>query len=167
MSGINFFHGLLESLFSKKIVKPNFSFLFDKRKESSLEDLIKNVSEAKGEVSALNYAEDLLDFLDTNNEKILIKFFLIMLNNFDLDINSLNDAIKNYNSINKNEAYFKITKFSEPKKLLSHLYLDQEKQCLLEYLDFQTQNSKSSSFLLYKFSFLVTSNEPSSRFSFR
>ena len=62
MSGINFFHGLLESLFSKKIVKPNFSFLFDKRKESSLEDLIKNVSEAKGEVSALNYAEDLLNF---------------------------------------------------------------------------------------------------------
>ena len=117
MSRINFFHGLLESLFSKKIVKPNFSFLFDKRKESSLEDLIKNVSEAKGEVSALNYAEDLLDFLDRSNEKILIKFFLIMLNNFDLDINSLNDAIKNYNTINKNEVYLKITKFSEPKRL--------------------------------------------------
>ena len=117
MSGINFFHGLLESLFSKKIVKPNFSFLFDKRKESSLEDLIKNVSEAKGEVSALNYAEDLLNFLDRSNEKILTKFFLIMLNNFDLDINSLNDAIKNYNSINKNEFYLKITKFSEPKRL--------------------------------------------------
>ena len=117
MSRINFFHGLLESLISKKIVKPSFNFLFEKKKESSLEDLIENIANAKGEVSALNYAEDLLNFLDRNNKKILIKFFFIMLNNFDLDINNLNDAIKNYNTINKNEVYLKITKFSEPKRL--------------------------------------------------
>ena len=117
MSKINFLHGLLESLFSKKITKSNFSFLFEKKNKPSLEELIKNVADAKGEVSAINHSEDLLDFLEKNSEKTLTKFFLIMLENYDLDIERLNNAVKNYNKKSKNDFYLKITKFSEPKRL--------------------------------------------------
>ena len=117
MPKMNFFQGLLESLFSKKITKSNFNFIFDKKKITSLENLIKNVADAKGEVSAINHSEELLEFLDRNDDKTLKKFFFILLENHDLDKDLLNDAVKNYDSKNRTDFYFKITKFSEPKRL--------------------------------------------------
>ena len=117
MPKMNFFQGLLESLFSKKITKSNFNFIFDKKKITSLENLIKNVADAKGEVSAINHSEELLEFIDRNDDKTLKKFFFILLENYDLDKDLLNDAVKNYDSKNRTDFYFKITKFSEPKRL--------------------------------------------------
>ena len=117
MPKMNFFQGLLESLFSKKITKSNFNFIFDKKKITSLENLIKNVADAKGEVSAINHSEELLEFIDRNDDKTLKNFFFILLENYDLDKDLLNDAVKNYDSKNRTDFYFKITKFSEPKRL--------------------------------------------------
>ncbi len=117
MPKMNFFQGLLESLFSKNITKSNFNFIFDKKKITSLENLIKNVADAKGEVSAINHSEELLEFIDRNDDKTLKKFFFILLENYDLDKDLLNDAVKNYDSKNRTDFYFKITKFSEPKRL--------------------------------------------------
>ena len=66
---MSFFNDLLHSLFTKKIAKSNFNFLFEKKNILNLEELINKVAVAKGEVSALNYSEKLLDFLEETDEK--------------------------------------------------------------------------------------------------
>ena len=51
---MDFFNNLINSLFDKKNRMKNLGFLFDKKPQKSLEELIQNVYRAKGEISALN-----------------------------------------------------------------------------------------------------------------
>ena len=74
MSKLNFFSDLINSLFDKTNRKKNFSFLFEKKQSKSLYDYIENIYEAKGEISALSYSEELFDLLDEIDDKTFIKF---------------------------------------------------------------------------------------------
>ena len=63
MSKFSFFSDLVNTLFDKKNRKKNFGSLFEKKQNKSLLEYIENVNDAKGEISALNYSEELLDYL--------------------------------------------------------------------------------------------------------
>ena len=75
MSKFSFFSDLVNTLFDKKNRKKNFSSLFEKKQNKSLLEYIENVNDAKGEISALNYSEELLDYLSQCDQKTLISFF--------------------------------------------------------------------------------------------
>ena len=75
MNKFSFFSDLVNTLFDKKNRKKNISFLFEKKQNKSLLEYIKNVNEAKGEISALNYSEELFDYLSNCDHKNLISFF--------------------------------------------------------------------------------------------
>ena len=71
MSKFSFFSDLVNTLFDKKNRKKNFSFLFEKKQNKSLLEYVENVNDAKGEISALSYSEDL------NSPIILLNLSLI------------------------------------------------------------------------------------------
>ena len=85
MSKFKFFHGLINSLFEKQINTKTFNFFSDSKKPLSTKDFIDNVASARGEVSALGYAELLIKHCEQLNEKDLIYFFKLVRDNFDID----------------------------------------------------------------------------------
>ena len=86
MSKFSFFSDLVNTLFDKKNRKKNFSSLFEKKQNKSLLEYIENVNDAKGEISALNYSEELLDYLSQCDQKTLINFFEYLERDYDLDL---------------------------------------------------------------------------------
>ena len=116
MSKFSFFSDLVNTLFDKKNRKKNFSSLFEKKQNKSLLEYIENVNDAKGEISALNYSEELLDYLSQCDQKTLINFFEYLERDYDLDISLIEEVLKNYNK--KKEYYFykDIKKISESKR---------------------------------------------------
>jgi len=78
MSKFKFFNGLINSLFDKPIKTKTFNFFSDKKKPLSTRELIDNVSLATGEVSALSYAELLMQHCEQLNDKDLINFFQLV-----------------------------------------------------------------------------------------
>ena len=84
MSKFKFFHGLINSLFEKPINTKTFNFFSDSKKTLSTKDFIDNVASAKGEVSALGYAEMLMQHCERLNDKDLICFFKLIIDNFDI-----------------------------------------------------------------------------------
>ena len=86
MSKFSFFSDLVNTLFDKKNRKKNVSSLFEKKQNKSLLEYIENVNDAKGEISALNYSEELLDYLSKCDQKTLISFFEYLEKDYDLDI---------------------------------------------------------------------------------
>ena len=69
MSKIKFFQELINSLFEKPIKNKSFNFFSDKKKNTTSKDHIENVAYAKGEVSALGYAELLMQHCEELNDK--------------------------------------------------------------------------------------------------
>jgi len=84
MSKFKFFNGLINSLFDKPIKTKTFNFFSDKKKPLSTTELIDNVSLATGEVSALSYAELLMQHCEQLNDKDLINFFQLVRDEFDI-----------------------------------------------------------------------------------
>ena len=97
MNKFSFFSDLVNTLFDKKNRKKNFSSLFEKKQNKSLLEYIENVNDAKGEISALNYSEELLDYLSKCDQKTLISFFEYLEKDYDLDISLIEEVLKNYN----------------------------------------------------------------------
>ena len=46
-------------------------------------------------ISALNFSEELLEFLEKSDDKTIISFFDYLENDYDLDINLLNNTLLN------------------------------------------------------------------------
>ena len=92
MIKFNFFNDLINSLFDKPNKKKSFNFFSDKKKILSTKDFIDNVALAKGEVSALSYAEFLMQHCEKLDEKELIIFFKLMRENFDISSLELSQA---------------------------------------------------------------------------
>jgi len=116
MSKLNFFSDLINSLFDKTNRKKNFSFLFEKKQSKSLYDYIENIYEAKGEISALSYSEELFDLLDEIDDKTFIKFFHYLEKNYDLEINSLYQILKNYEKRKDYNFYKDFKNITETKR---------------------------------------------------
>ena len=75
MNKLNFLSGLIDSLFNKKNKSKSFGFLFEKKPSKTINDYVDNVYQAKGEISALNFSEELLEFLEKSDDKTIISFF--------------------------------------------------------------------------------------------
>ena len=116
MNKLSFFSDLVNTLFDKKNRKKNFSFLFEKKQNKSLLEYIENVNEAKGEISALNYSEELFDYLSNCDHKTLISFFKYLEKDFDIEIASIPEILKNYNKKKEYNFYKDIKKISESKR---------------------------------------------------
>ena len=117
MSKFSFFSDLVNTLFDKKNRKKNFSFLFEKKQNKSLLEYIENVNDAKGEISALSYSEELLEYLSQCDHKTLVSFFEYLEKDYDLEINSIEEVLKNYNKKKEYNFYKDIKKISESKRL--------------------------------------------------
>ena len=116
MSKINFFHGLINSLFDKPIKRKSFNFFSEKKQPLSSKDIIENVATAKGEVSALEYAELLMQHCEKLKDKDLINFFKIIRDNFDISTSELSEAIDQYKVDINSENLITFMKLSEPKR---------------------------------------------------
>ena len=116
MSKFSFFSDLVNTLFDKKNRKKNFSSLFEKNQNKSLLEYIENVKDAKGEISALNYSEELLDYLSQCDQKTLISFFEYLERDYDLDISLIEEVLKNYDKKKEYNFYKDIKKISESKR---------------------------------------------------
>ena len=116
MIKINFFNDLINSLFDKPDKKKSFNFFSDKKKILSTKDFIDNVALAKGEVSALGYAEFLMQHCEKLDEKELIIFFKLMRENFDISSLELSQAVDEYKVNSNSENLITLMKFSEPKR---------------------------------------------------
>ena len=116
MIKINFFNDLINSLFDKPNKKKSFNFFSDKKKILSTRDFIDNVALAKGEVSALGYAEFLMQHCEKLDEKELIIFFKLMRENFDISSLELSKAVDEYKVNSNSENLITLMKFSEPKR---------------------------------------------------
>ncbi len=116
MNKLNFFSDLINSLFDKTNRKKNFSFLFEKKQSKSLYDYIENIYEAKGEISALSYSEELFDLLDEIDDKTFIKFLHYLEKNYDLEINSLYQILKNYEKRKDYNFYKDFKNITETKR---------------------------------------------------
>ena len=116
MIKFNFFNDLINSLFDKPNKKKSFNFFSDKKKILSTKDFIDNVALAKGEVSALGYAEFLMQHCEKLDEKELIIFFNLMRENFDISSLELSQAVDEYKVNSNSENLITLMKFSEPKR---------------------------------------------------
>ena len=116
MIKFNFFNDLINSLFDKPNKKKSFNFFSDKKKILSTRDFIDNVALAKGEVSALGYAEFLMQHCEKLDEKELIIFFKLMRENFDISSLELSQAVDEYKVNSNSENLITLMKFSEPKR---------------------------------------------------
>ena len=116
MSKFSFFSDLVNTLFDKKNRKKNFSSLFEKKQNKSLLEYIENVNDAKGEISALNYSEELLNYLSKCDQKTLISFFEYLERDYDLDISLIEEVLKNYEKKKEYNFYKDIKKISESKR---------------------------------------------------
>ena len=115
MNKFSFFSDLVNTLFDKNR-KKNFSFLFEKKQNKSLLEYIENVNEAKGEISALNYSEELFDYLSNCDHKTLFSFFEYLEKDYDIEIASIPEILKNYNKKKEYNFYKDIKKISESKR---------------------------------------------------
>ena len=116
MIKFNFFNDLINSLFDKPNKKKSFNFFSDKKKILSSKDFVDNVALAKGEVSALGYAEFLMQHCEKLDEKELIIFFKLMRENFDISSLELSQAVDEYKVNSNSENLITLMKFSEPKR---------------------------------------------------
>ena len=116
MSKFKFFHGLINSLFEKPINTKTFNFFSDSKKTLSTKDFIDNVASAKGEVSALGYAEMLMQHCERLNDKDLIYFFKLIRDNFDIPSEKLSKAVHEYKVDSTSESLITLMKLSEPKR---------------------------------------------------
>ena len=116
MSKINFFHDLITSLFDKPIKRKSFNFFSEKKQALSSKDIIENVASARGEVSALEYAELLMQHCEKLNDKDLINFFKLIRDNFDISTSELSEAIDQYKVSSNSENLITFLKLSEPKR---------------------------------------------------
>ena len=116
MSKINFFHGLINSLFDKPIKRRRFNFFSEKKQPLSSKEIIENVASARGEVSALEYAELLMQHCEKLNDKDLINFFKLIRDNFDISTSELSEAIDQYKVNSNSENLIIFMKHSAPKR---------------------------------------------------
>ena len=116
MSKMKFFQELINSLFDKPIKSNSFNIFQDKSKSITTKDYIENVASAKGEVSALGYAELLMKHCEELNDKELLNFFKLIRDNFEITSDQLSNAIEKYQREKNSENLVQLMKVAEPKR---------------------------------------------------
>tara|TARA_Y200000002_G_scaffold31653_1_gene23341 strand:+ start:833 stop:2050 length:1218 start_codon:yes stop_codon:yes gene_type:complete len=76
---------------------------------------VESVMSTSGEVSSMVYAEHLLNLIEEQDDKSLIKFLKTLLSNYDIDTKKLLKDVKIYSSEKNEQNLKKIRSSSEPK----------------------------------------------------
>jgi len=116
MIKIKFVQELLNSIFEKPIKSKSFNFFAEKKKSTSTKDFIDNVSSAKGEVSALGYAELLMQHCEHLSDNDLLDFFKLIRDNYEISTKDLSVAIESYKTEQSSNNLINLLKLSEPKR---------------------------------------------------
>ena len=116
MIKIKFVQELLNSIFEKPIKSKSFNFFSEKKNSTSTKDFIDNVSSAKGEVSALGYAELLMQHCEQLSDKDLLDFFKLIRDNYEISTKDLSVAIESYKTEQSSNNLINLLKLSEPKR---------------------------------------------------
>jgi len=116
MIKIKFVQELLNSIFEKPIKSKSFNFFAEKKKPTSTKDFIDNVSSAKGEVSALGYAELLMQHCEHLSDNDLLDFFKLIRDNYEISTKDLSVAIESYKTEQSSNNLINLLKLSEPKR---------------------------------------------------
>ena len=116
MNKIKFFQELINTLFDKPIKSKSFNFFSDTKISITTKEFVNNVASAKGEVSALGYAELLMQHCEQLDEKGLIKFFKLIRDDFEITSEELFHATEKYKLEKNSENLIQLMKVSEPKR---------------------------------------------------
>ena len=116
MTRIQFFQDMISSLFSKKDVMKSLPWFEKKDKKLSIQELIENVMNAKGEVSAIIYAENLFNRIENSSSEELIEFFVIINEDLDIDKENLRVVAEKYSKDSTSDYLEEIIHFSEPRR---------------------------------------------------
>ena len=85
MSNATFLNDILNNLLNRKIIFRSFSRSKDSNDNFSIEDLVNNILNSKGEASANILSEQLLGKIEKLNQNELLDFFNYLAEHHDID----------------------------------------------------------------------------------
>ena len=117
MTKSSFLNDILNNLLSRKKFLSNFYRSKDTNDNYTIENLIDNILNAKGEASANIFSEQLFEKIENFDEIELLDFFGYMANNLDIDGEQLLIEVKAFNQDDSSENLKSVIEKSEPKRI--------------------------------------------------
>ena len=117
MTKSSFLNDILNNLLSRKKFLSNFYRSKDTNDNYTIENLIDNILNAKGEASANIFSEQLFEKIENFDEIELLDFFGYIANNLDIDGEQLLIEVKAFNQDNSSENLKSVIEKSEPKRI--------------------------------------------------
>ena len=112
---MSFFQNILSSVMKSTKRLNRFGLKSFGKLHNDINKAVESVMSTSGEVSSMVYAEHLLNLIEEQNDKSLIKFLKTLLSNYDIDTKKLLKDVKIYSSEKNEQNLKKIRSSSEPK----------------------------------------------------
>ena len=112
---MSFFQNILSSVMKSTKRLNRFGLKSFGKLHNDINKAVESVMTTSGEVSSMVYAEHLLNLIEEQDDKSLIKFLKTLLSNYDIDTKKLLKDVKIYSSEKNEQNLKKIRSSSEPK----------------------------------------------------
>ena len=112
---MSFFQNILSSVMKSTKRLNRFGLKSFGKLHNDINKAVESVMSTSGEVSSIVYAEHLLNLIEKQDDKSLIKFLQNLLLNYDIDTKKLLKDVKIYSSEKNEQNLKKIRSSSEPK----------------------------------------------------
>ena len=112
---MSFFQNILSSVMKSTKRLNRFGLKSFGKLHNDINKAVESVMSTSGEVSSMVYAEHLLNLIEEQDDKSLIKFLKTLLLNYDIDTKKLLKDVKIYSSEKNEQNLKKIRSSSEPK----------------------------------------------------
>ena len=112
---MSFFQNILSSVMKSTKRLNRFGLKSFGKLNNDINKAVESVMSTSGEVSSMVYAEHLLNLIEEQDDKSLIKFLKTLLSNYDIDTKKLLKDVKIYSSEKNEQNLKKIRSSSEPK----------------------------------------------------
>ena len=112
---MSFFQNILSSVMKSTKRLNRFGLKSFGKLHNDINKAVESVMSTSGEVSSMVYAEHLLNLIEKQDDKSLIKFLKTLLSNYDIDTKKLLKDVKVYSSEKNEQNLKKIRSSSEPK----------------------------------------------------
>ena len=112
---MSFFQNILSSVMKSTKRLNRFGLKSFGKLHNDINKAVESVMSTSGEVSSMVYAEHLLNLIEEQDDKSLIKFLKTLLSNYDIDTKKLLKDVKVYSSEKNEQNLKKIRSSSEPK----------------------------------------------------
>jgi len=117
MSKSSFLNDILHNLLNRKILFKPFIRSKDTNDNYSVEELVHNILNAKGEASANVFSEQLLGKIESLDQNQLIGFFNYLAEYYDIDGIKLLEEVKKFNHNQSPENLSSVIRRSEPTRI--------------------------------------------------